>query len=85
MDNSATIDLVRQALVLVVVLGLPVLLTGLAIGLLVSVIQALTSVQEHTLSFVPRILGMLLALVVAGPWMVQRLIEFSRQAFGELP
>jgi flagellar biosynthetic protein FliQ len=85
MDAGGAIDLGRQAIMLVIVLSLPVLLTGLVVGLIVSVVQAATSVQEHTLSFVPRIVAMMLALLVAGPWMMQKLLDFGRQMFGTLP
>jgi len=81
MDSSEAIDLGRQALMLILLLGLPVLLTGLVVGLVVSVLQVVTAVQEHTLSFVPRIVAMLLALAVAGHWMLAKLTDFARQAF----
>jgi len=51
------------------------------VGLIVSLLQAMTQVQELTLSFVPKIAAMLIALMLTGPWMLQRLIEFSRQMF----
>ena len=81
MDASEAMDLGREALTLVLVLGAPVLLTGLAVGLLVGLLQAVTQVHEQALSFVPRILAMLLALAVFGPWMLTRLIEFGTQMF----
>ncbi len=85
MDKSQTIDLARQAIVLILVVGAPVLVTGLVVALIVSILQAMTQVQEYTLSFVPKILAMLLALVVFGPWMMGRLVDFGRQMFGSLP
>ena len=65
--------------------GAPVLLTGLVIGLVISVLQAVTQIQEYTLSFVPKIIAMLAALLLVGPWMISRLVEFSRAMFGSLP
>ena len=85
MDASRAIDLGRQAVMLTLVVGLPVLLTGFLVALVVSVLQAATQVQDQTLSFVPRILAMLAAAVVAGPWMLARIVEFGRQMFGQLP
>lgn len=85
MDAAQATDLARQALVLVLLLALPVLLTGLVVSLIVSLLQAVTQVQDQTLSFVPRIFAMLAALVIAGPWMVARLVEFGKQVFGPLP
>ncbi len=84
-EPGQSIDLMRQALTLMLVLGAPVLLVGLVVGLFVSVFQALTQVQEYTLSFVPKIFAMVLALMVTGPWMMERLVEFGRQMFGTLP
>ena len=85
MDTSQTVDLARQAVMLTLLIGLPVLLIGLAVGLVVSILQAVTQVQEYTLSFVPKIIAMLAAIFVFGPWMFSRLVEFSRQMFGTLP
>ena len=78
-------DLARQAVVLTLVLAAPVLLTGLIVALVVSVFQAATQVQEHTLSFVPKIVAMLLAVLLLGPWIAGRLVEFSRVMFGTVP
>ena len=81
MDSSEAVNLARQAVLLILVVGAPVLLVGFFVALIVSLVQALTQVQEQTLSFVPKIAGMLLALAIFGPWMVQRLVEFSIQMF----
>lgn len=85
MDTGGAIDLVRQAVMLVVVLAVPVLGIGLAVALFVSLMQAVTQVQEQTLSFVPKIIAMLLALVIFGPWMIARVVEFGREMFGAAP
>ena len=81
MNASEAIDLGRQAVMLMLVVGAPVLLTGLAVALVVSLLQAATQVQEQMLSLLPKIVAMLLALVVAGPWMLQRLLEYSVEMF----
>lgn len=85
METGEAMDLVRHAILLTLQLGAPVLLTGLGVALVVSVLQAATQVQEHTLSFVPKIVAMLLAAAVAGPWIASRLVEFGREMFGTLP
>jgi len=85
MEGYEAIDLARRAVTLVLVVGAPVLATALIVGLIVSVLQAVTQVQEHTLSFVPKILAMLLAIAIVGPWMLQKLVEFGREMFGTLP
>jgi flagellar biosynthetic protein FliQ len=85
MDTAEAIDLGRRAITLILIVGAPVLLTALLVGLIVSVLQAVTQVQEHTLSFVPKILGVLVAMVLAGGWMLEKLLEFGREMFGRLP
>jgi len=84
MNPDAAIDLARNAAMLTLVLSLPVLLTVLIVGLIVSLLQAVTQVQEQTLSFVPKLLAGAVATVLAGPWMLQRLVDFSRDMFGKL-
>lgn len=82
MDAGEVVDMTREAVLLCLTLGAPVLLTAMVVGLVVSVLQAVTQVQEYTLSFVPKIVAVLLALLVFGPWMFNRLVEFSRTMFG---
>jgi len=76
------VDMLQQAVVLTIVVGAPVLLVGLAVALIVSLVQALTQLQEQTLSFVPKILAMLAAVLVFGGWMMTRLVEFAQRAWG---
>ena len=63
----------------------PVLIVGMAVGMIISILQAVTQVQEQTLSFVPKIIIMLLVSAALGPWMLAKLVEFSRDMFGSLP
>lgn len=81
MTPDAATDLVRTALVLTIVIAGPVLLVGLTVGIVVSVVQALTQIQEQTLTFVPKILAMLGLAVVLMPWICQRLIDFTSEMF----
>jgi flagellar biosynthetic protein FliQ len=85
MDQYEAIDMGRQAVTLILIIGAPVLLTALIVGLVVSILQAITQVQELTLSFVPKIFAMLVALAIVGPWMMEKLVEFGREMFGPLP
>ncbi len=75
-----TIDDVAQimshALYTVVITAAPVLLTSLVIGLLVSIFQTVTSIQEQTLTFVPKVLGVFLALIILGHWMLNNMVEY---------
>ena len=75
-------DILHQAVVLMIVISAPVLLVGLAVALIVSLVQALTQLQEQTLSFIPKILAMLAAVLIFGGWMMTRLVEFGRLAWG---
>ncbi len=74
-------DWVREAILLLLVVSLPVLLTALLVGLIVSVLQAATQVTDPTLSFVPKILAVLLAMAITGPWMIQMLVDFAETMF----
>lgn len=74
------LELGRQALWLVLVVSAPVVLTALGVGLVVSVLQAASQIQEFTLSFVPKILAVLLALALTAPWIGEQLVGFARLA-----
>ena len=75
------VDLVRDVLLLVLHVGGPVLVVGVIIGLIISLFQSLTSIQDQTLSFVPKILGMILVALLLLPWMVGQLVEFAVEMF----
>ena len=85
MLTDQLIDVTRQTLMVMLMLSIPVLVAGLAIGLVVSVMQAVTQIQEQTLSFVPKIIGMVLVAIIAMPWMITKLMTFSAQMFGPMP
>lgn len=85
MLTDQLIDMTRHTLMVMLVLSIPVLIAGLAIGLIISVMQAVTQIQEQTLSFVPKIIGMVIVAVIAMPWMVAKLLTFSAQMFGPMP
>lgn len=84
MTPDSALDLFRQALITALLLASPMLAAGLVIGLAVSVFQAVTSIQEMTLTFIPKILGVLLALVIAMPWMLSLMTRFTTQLLGNL-
>jgi flagellar biosynthetic protein FliQ len=63
----------------------PILLTGLALGLLIGMLQAATQIQEMTLSFIPKMIGMGAALLIAGPWMLAMLVEFTQGLYERIP
>ena len=81
-DPQDILSLAHQAVVLMIVISAPVLLVGLAVALIVSLVQALTQLQEQTLNFIPKILAMLAAVLIFGGWMMTRLVEFAQRAWG---
>lgn len=85
MLTDLLIDVTRETLTLMLMLSSPVLFAGLVIGLIISVLQAVTQIQEQTLSFVPKIIGMVLIAILAMPWLVSKLLTFSAEMFGPLP
>jgi flagellar biosynthetic protein FliQ len=82
MFNDATAaDLVQQMIVVTIKLALPVLAAGVFFGLVVSLLQSITSMQDQTLSTVPKILAMLVIAALIMPWILQRLVEYARDLF----
>lgn len=82
MSQGDILRIMQSAIFLVIEVSAPVLLTGLVIGLLVSVFQAMTQINEQTLVFIPKILGILLAIVLFGGWMMTRVSEYTNGLFG---
>ena len=84
MTMQQVIDLGQRALQLIVLLSAPVLVAGMITGLAVSLFQAVTSIQEATLTFVPKLLAVFVALVVCMPWMMDLAVRFAVDLFGNL-
>lgn len=82
MPFDQAIQLVRETLTLMLFLSAPILIVALAVGLVISVIQAATQLQEQTLSFVPKILGMGAVAIITAPWMFMKIMDFSARMFG---
>ncbi|WP_372994062.1 flagellar biosynthesis protein FliQ [Lutispora sp.] len=77
MDQSIVMDVAQRAISLAVMISAPILGLGLLVGLLVSIIQATTQIQEATLSFIPKLITILLTLIIFGPWMGNMITEFT--------
>lgn len=84
MSQNFVINLFEQSVYTILIVSAPMLLSGLLVGLLVSIFQATTQIQEQTLSFVPKIVAVLLSLVVFGPWILSHLVEFTEYIFNNL-
>jgi flagellar biosynthesis protein FliQ len=81
MTIDQAIDVVRESLTVMLLLSAPILVAGLVIGLFVSVLQAVTQVQEQTLSFVPKIIGMGIVAIAVTPWVTTLIVEFAHRMF----
>lgn len=81
MDQGEIIKLAQQAMATILTISAPMLVLALLVGLLVSIFQATTQIQEATLAFVPKIVAVLLAFILFGPWMLNRMIEFTENIF----
>jgi flagellar biosynthetic protein FliQ len=84
-NEDVVINVSMQAMQLAFKIAMPLLLVGLVIGLVVSVFQAVTQIQEQTLTFIPKIVGMGVVLVVAGPWMLDQIVAYTHQLYSEIP
>ena len=85
MNPESVVTIGQQALTVMLLLAAPMLVTSLVIGLIVSVLQAATQINEMTLSFIPKLIGTLVALVVAGPWMMTYFVDYVRRLFESIP
>jgi len=85
MTPETVMYLGRQAIEVTLMLSGPLLLAALVIGLIVSIFQAATQINEATLSFIPKLVGTFLVLILAGPWMLQMIIDYIRQLFERIP
>ena len=85
MDQDTVVNLAQQAMELAMKVGGPLLVVGLAIGLVVSVFQAITQIQEQSLSFIPKIVGTAVVIVVAGPWMLNQLLGYTEELYRSIP
>ncbi len=84
-DVQIAVDLTRAAFVIAIKVAVPLLLAGLVVGVLVSVLQAATSVQEQTLTFIPKILAVAVTAYLLMQWMMSVVVEFTRHLFEEMP
>jgi flagellar biosynthetic protein FliQ len=85
MTDSAVLHIALQAITLSVKLAAPILLVTMGLGLFISLIQSATQVQEVTLTFVPKLAGVALVLVISGNWMLHEMVTFTNQLFHQIP
>ncbi len=85
MTPQMVVSIGREALMLTLMISAPMLIFGLVIGLIISIFQAVTQIQEMTLSFVPKILAVAVALLVFLPWIINKMIDFTTHMFALIP
>jgi flagellar biosynthetic protein FliQ len=85
MSQDTVVNLATQAMTLALEVAGPMLLVGLVVGLVVSLFQAVTQIQEQSLSFIPKIVGLALLIVVLGPWMLDQLITYAQNLYLSIP
>jgi flagellar biosynthetic protein FliQ len=85
MDSQLVFDLGQRGLMMMLMISAPILLTILVVGLVVSIFQAATQINESTLSFVPKVVAAIAVLAVAGPWMLTMLVDYIRQTLQSIP
>ena len=85
MPHQLVVDLARNAILMALLLAGPMLVVALGVGLIVSVFQAVTQIQEQTLAFIPKVLAIVVVVVVAGPWMLDQLIAYTHDLYASIP
>jgi flagellar biosynthesis protein FliQ len=85
MTQDTVVNLATQAMTLAIEVAGPMMLVGLVVGLLVSVFQAVTSIQEQSLSFIPKIIGLAALIVILGPWMLDQLVTYAQNLYMSIP
>lgn len=79
--EQLVLDIMRDGLMMIIKVSLPILLTGLVVGLIVSIFQTATSIQEQTLAFIPKIIAVFLAIIVFGSWIINMLVSYTTQLY----
>jgi flagellar biosynthetic protein FliQ len=85
MNQDTVVSLSTQAMKLAIEIGGPMMLVGLVVGLVVSVFQAVTSIQEQSLSFIPKVVGLAALIVILGPWMLDQLVTYAHNLYTSIP
>jgi flagellar biosynthetic protein FliQ len=85
MDPQNVVDIGREAMMTALIIGAPILLVGVAVALVVGLLQALTQVQDQTIAFVPKIVAMIAAASLCLPWLIQRMVEYSETVISNIP
>ncbi len=85
MNEADVLQMLTDALWVAAKVSMPILLTSIVVGVLVGLIQSITQIQEQTLTFVPKFLAIGVVLIISGSWMLQMLVDFTRDLIGRIP
>jgi flagellar biosynthetic protein FliQ len=85
MSQDTVVSLVADMMAVALKVAMPLLVAALVIGLMVSIFQAVTQIQEQTLSFIPKVVGIVLVLVVGGPWMLDQVVTYTQRLYEQIP
>lgn len=85
MEPYQAVDIGREAILITLQISAPVLLVGMAVGLIIGLAQALTQIQEQTVAFVPKLIVMILGLSLSLPWLLARMIEYTQELIANIP
>jgi flagellar biosynthetic protein FliQ len=85
MNQDTVVSLATQAMTLALKVAGPMLLVGLVIGLVVSIFQAVTQIQEQSLTFIPKVVGVAVLIVLLGPWMLDQLVSYAQNLYTSIP
>lgn len=85
MTEAFIIELVREAILMICIVALPPLVAALLVGLVISILQAATQVQEQSLTFVPKIIAVFLTLAIMAPWTIRMMISFTSRVYNRIP
>ena len=85
MNSDVVVHVAVGALTVALKVSMPFLIAGLVVGLVVSIFQAVTQIQEQTLSFIPKIIGLAVVIVVAGPWMLGQIVSYTAELYASIP
>lgn len=84
MSETFVVSIGKQAILTALTVAAPVLIVSMVVGLLISLFQAVTQIQEQTLTFVPKVLAVIVAFIILGPWMLQTIVEFIQNMFNNI-
>ncbi|MEI7681794.1 MAG: flagellar biosynthesis protein FliQ [Betaproteobacteria bacterium] len=85
MTPETIVSIGQQALLVVLMISAPMLLAALGVGLLISIFQAATQINETTLSFIPKLVAVFVSMIIAGPWIIATLVDYIRRLFTQIP